>query len=366
MVNIALIGSTGSIGKQVLNVVRRHRDKFNICALVTGGESELFRAQAEEFKPQLAAAYNSDPSAALAACETDEADLVFNAAGGFAGLEYSVRALTAGKRLALANKETLVCGGGAVMELARYCGGEVIPVDSEHSAIWQCLGFDLNAKFRRLIITASGGAFRGFSPEQLKTVTPELALNHPTWRMGKKITVDSATLMNKGYEVIEAHVLYGAPYDKIETVIQPTSVVHSLVEFDDGACLAQMGYPSMEVPIQLALTYPDRLNCSAPALDFKHGFSVDFEELVPEKYPLYKLATDCGRAGGIMPCVLNAADEEAVWAFLRGKIPFTAIYDAVYGTLAAAKCENCDDLEGLKEVDRSAREAARKIINKLK
>lgn len=251
------------------------------------------------------------------------------------------------------------------MPLAKELGAEIIPVDSEHSAIWQCLNFDRTAAVRRLIITASGGAFRDYSAERLKGVTPEQALAHPTWKMGKKITIDSATLMNKGYEVIEAHQLYGTPYDAIEAVIQPQSIVHSLVEFSDGSLLAQMSYPTMQVPIQLALSYPDRLNLTVEPMDFKRAFSLDFKPLDGGKYPCFDLAVNCGKAGGTLPCALNAADEVAVRAFLDGKIAFTDIYRVVDGVIQSTARGEVEGLECLKQVDRAARAAAQKIIDRL-
>ncbi len=348
-----------------MEIVRREPGKFKVVALAAYNSSVEFSKQVREFKPEFAAYASQDKAAALSAAEWQSADLVFNAAGGFAGLEYSLKALKAGKTLALANKETLVCGGELVTDLAKRKGVEIIPVDSEHSAIWQCLHFEKKAPFKRLIITASGGAFKGYTPEQLKTVTPEQALNHPTWKMGKKITVDSATLLNKGYEVIEAHELYSAPYSAIETVIHPQSVVHSLVEFKDGACLAQLGTPTMEIPVQIALTYPQRLATKAQRLDFKKAFSLDFEPLARKKYPLYDLALKCGKEGGILPCVLNAADEIAVKAFLDGKIAFTDIYTTVEKVVSSTAREELLSFKQLEEVDRAARWKAQKLIFKM-
>ncbi len=364
MKNIALIGSTGSIGKQVLDVVRRNPAKYKIVALAAQNASVEFSRQVREFKPEHNAVASVEKEAALAAADWHSADLVFNAAGGFAGLEYSLKAIRAGKTLALANKETLVCGGDVVTRLAERNGVEIIPVDSEHSAIWQCFHFDKKTQFKRLIITASGGAFRGKSQKELSEVTPEQALNHPTWKMGKKITVDSATLLNKGYEVIEAHALFGAPYSKIETVIQPQSVVHSLVEFKDGALLAQMGAPTMEVPISLALSYPQRLPTSVEPLNFKKAFSLQFEPLCRKDYPLYDLALTCAKEGGTLPCALNAADEVAVKAFLDGKIKFTAIYDVVSGVISTTPRDEAVSFRQLEEVDKAARWKAQKIIFK--
>ena len=364
MKNISLIGSTGSIGKQVLNVVRANPDKFKVCALVCNSPSEEFKRQVEEFKPTYSFIASEDKNATDAAC-LDDADIIFNAAGGFAGLEYSLKAVENGKRLALANKETLVCAGSLVTSHARMTGSEILPVDSEHSAIWQCLGYDFNAPFKRLIITASGGAFRNLTKDELEKVTPEQALNHPTWKMGAKITVDSATLMNKGYEVIEAHELYNCPYEKIQTVIQPTSIVHSLVEFKDGAVLAQMGVPSMELPITLALTYPERIKGGTAPLDFTKAFNLEFLPLVRKNYPLYDLALTCGEKGGTLPCALNAADEVAVHAFLNKKISFTRIFDVVYEVISATAREDLKFFEQLSEVDFKSRIKAEEFIKRL-
>lgn len=364
MKKIALIGCGGSIGRQVLNVLKR-LDGFEITALVAYSDRSALSRAAEEFGAERCFLASEDPSGALSAAYGD-ADIVFNAAGGFAGFEYSLAAVRAGKTLALANKETLVCGGDMIMPLAERTGARMIPVDSEHSAIWQCLGFDLSAPFKRLIITASGGAFRGRSYEQLRAVTPAQALSHPTWKMGKKITIDSATLMNKGYEVIEAHHLYSAPYSKIETVIQPQSIVHSLVEFDDGACIAQLGVPSMELPVQLALTFPERAECALPSMDFTRAFSLEFLPLVRTDYPCYDLALSCGERGGLYPCALNAADEEAVNAFLRGGIAFTDIFPVVRDSLAFTPAGAADCEEAVLACDASVRERAREIIERIK
>ena len=364
MKKISLIGSTGSIGRQVIECVKRHSGEYKIIALVSNSGGGLFDGQVEELKPAYYAAAGSDPEYALSLAELPEADLIFNAASGFAGLEYSYRAVNAGKRLALANKETLVAGGELIMPLAAKTGAEILPVDSEHSAIWQCLGFDLNKPFKRLIITASGGPFKGVPYNSLGEVSPETALNHPTWKMGKKITVDSATLMNKGYEVIEAHMLYGADYRNIETVIQPQSIVHSLVEFNDGAVLAQTSLPTMEIPVQLALSYPERLTSAVAPMDFKRAFSLEFEPLEREFYPCYDLALECGECGGTAPCVLNAADETAVNAFLAGRIKYTDIYRVVKKTAEKVGLSAVENMEQLKEIDGRARTAAEEIIKR--
>lgn len=363
MKKIALIGSTGSIGRQVLSVVSRNNDKFKIVALVAGGNAKELEIQKEKFKPDVCALASREQRAALDAASYKDADIVFNAASGFAGLKYSFAAVEAGKTLALANKETLVCAGDIITPLAKSRGAEILPVDSEHSAIWQCLGFDKNKKVKRLIITASGGAFRGLDEKQLESVTAEQALNHPTWKMGKKVTVDSATLMNKGYEVIEAHHLYGTDYSRIEAVIQPQSVVHSLVEFEDGAILAQMGYPTMELPIQLALSYPERIAGGVESMNFVQAFSLSFEPLDKQKYPCFELALACGKAGGTYPCALNAADEVAVQAFLNGKIAFTDIYKIVDKVVQAHAGLRAENFVQLVEADAAARRAANKFID---
>lgn len=371
MKNIALIGSTGSIGVQTLSVVRRNPDMFKVCCLVAHSSVDKFSKQLREFKPATAAMVSgaavegvagtklfAGEEGALAALCQSSPDIVVVACGGFAGLKYSLAALKAGARLALANKETLVCGGDVVMRT----GGEIVPVDSEHSAIWQCLAFNRRAPFKNLIITASGGPFRDKSFEELERVTPEQALAHPTWHMGAKITIDSATLLNKGYEVIEAHHLYGADYSSIKTVIQPQSIIHSMVEFADGAILAQMSHPTMELPIQLALTYPERYDCALKPLDFSSPLDIRFLPLERKKYPMYDLALSCGESGGILPAVLNAAGEEAVAAFLNKKIGFCDIYRVTREVVEGTSNATASSYEQLAECDGIARAAARKII----
>ncbi len=371
MKRIALIGSTGSIGRQVLSVVRAHTDEFKIIAMAANSSRELFLRQIAEVKPCRAvlisggpcAEYSVGEEAAKEICALPDADIVFVACSGFAGLKYTLAALAAGKRVALANKETLVCGGDLVMPLVKK--GALIPVDSEHSAIWQCLNFDATSPFKNIIITASGGAFRGRKWETLKDITPEQALAHPTWNMGRKITIDSATLLNKGYEVIEAHHLYGAEYASIKTVIQPQSIVHSMVEFQDGAIMAQLSNPTMELPIQLALTYPERLSCNVRPMDFTAAFSLQFEPLVRADYPCYDLALMCGEKGGTAPAVLNAAAEIAVGAFLRKEIAFTDIYTVAQETLEKIPCERVVSYEQLEAADGAARLAAAAAAGKL-
>ncbi len=373
MKNIALIGSCGSIGRQVLSVVEKHSDKFHVTAMVTGSNCKLFNEQYAKFAPEYAVVIAPDAPTlegvkigekyALDACALPEVDVVFVACSGFAGLKYSLAALNSGKSLALANKETLVCGGDLVMPLINN-GLEIMPVDSEHSAIWQCLNFNRRAPFKNLIITASGGAFRGRKWESLRGVTAKEALAHPTWNMGAKITVDSATLLNKGYEIIEAHHLYDADYSKIKAVIQPTSIVHSMIEFEDGGILAQMGNPTMELPIQLALTYPERLECNVKPMDFTKALNIEFLPLERAEYPLYDLALKCGERGGTAPTLLNAAAEVAVWAFLREKIAFTDIYSVCNEVLQRTQIEAVTSYGALCECDKNARRLAETITEK--
>ena len=374
MKKVALVGSTGSIGRQVINVVSR-TEKFSLVAIIANSSKDEFLNQIFALTPQYASLTNlsavksvgdlpdgvkflAGEEGALKALEDCGADVIVVACGGFAGLKYSLKAAELGIPLALANKETLVCGGDLVMPRVK----DIMPVDSEHSAIWQCLNFDRNAQFDSLVITASGGAFRGRKWDTLSSVTPSEALRHPTWKMGAKITIDCATLLNKGYEVIEAHHLYGAPYDKISAVIHPQSIVHSMVRFSDGATLAQLSYPTMELPIQLALTYPERYDCALPQLDFAKALTLEFLPLERADYPLYALALDCGKAGGILPTALNAASEVAVGAFLKGALSFTDIYTVADKVVSKTANERVQSYEQLALADREARRLADKII----
>ncbi|MCD7729416.1 MAG: 1-deoxy-D-xylulose-5-phosphate reductoisomerase [Clostridia bacterium] len=358
MKKIALIGSTGSIGRQTAEVVKSHPDRFKIVGMAAGRDSETFRQQVKEVAPDYYASAQNDKKAALDIARLPEADTVVVACSGFSGLEYSLAALEAGKTLALANKETLVCGGDIVNALAEKQGADIVPIDSEHSAIWQCLGFDRKAPFHRLIITASGGPFRGYTPEQLKKVTPEQALRHPTWNMGAKITIDSATMLNKGFEVIEAHHLYGAEYGAITAVIHPQSIVHSMVEFNDGAVLAQLSNPDMRLPIQAALTYPERLECSLLPMDFTKALSLEFSPVERSKYPCFDLALECGERGGNAPALLNAASETAVGLFLDKKLSFTDIYRVIDAVLESVPYAPVHSYGDIKAADALARAAA--------
>ena len=378
MKTISLIGSTGSIGKQVCSVVRRHADKFKIESIVANASADVFLAQVREFMPKYAALADEEAGKRIqdqipdgvefaygeAAAEraVEYGEVAFVAATGFAGLKYSLKAIDLKKNIALANKETLVCGGELVMEKARAAGVEIMPVDSEHSALWQALHFRLNAPFKRLIITASGGPFYSYTPEQLEKVTPASALKHPTWQMGAKITIDSATLLNKGFEVIEAKWLYDAPLSKIHTIVQPESIIHSMVEFEDSGILAQMSYPTMELPIQLALTYPERYDCDLKPLDFETLGAIHFLPLDRKRFPCYDLALQSLEMGDNHPCALNGAGEVAVRAFLEGRISFLEIAKTIEAALMKTERMKPDSYAVLKETDERARSLAKEYI----
>lgn len=380
MKRIALIGSTGSIGRQVCSVVRRYPELFQIKSLVANASAETFLQQVIEFQPEYAALVSEEEGKKLvgkipqgvrfaygakAALEAvGYGDVAFIAATGFAGLQYSLKAIELKKDIALANKETLVCGGELVMEKIKEAGVRLMPVDSEHSALWQALNFRLDAPFSRLVITASGGPFYGWTKEQLSAVTPASALKHPTWQMGAKITIDSATLLNKGFEVIEAKWLYNAPLEKISTVVQPESIIHSMVEFADGGILAQMSYPTMELPIQLALTYPKRLDCALKPLDFVSLGAIRFLPLNRKDFPCYDLALTAAESGDNYPCALNGAGEVAVHAFLDGKIGFLQIAEIIENTLEKTERAKTTSYEVLQETDARARAYAKEYIAK--
>ena len=378
MLNIALIGSTGSIGRQVLNVVDRYPNKYKIVSMAAGSNVALFEAQVNKYKPQIACLANAEVAHTIkslpnetcfyygenspvhAVCES--ADIVFVAVSGFAGLKVVKRAIELKKNVALANKETLVAGGELIMPLAKENGVKIIPVDSEHSAIWQCLDFDENKQFKKLIITASGGAFRNLTKEQLSSVTANDALKHPNWLMGKKITIDCATMMNKGFEVIEAMWLFDVPHEKIDVLIHPQSIVHSMVEFSDGSILAQMGVPSMEIPIQLALTYPDRLETNLEPLSLA-GKSLDFKEVDGDFYPCFALVEKAIKLGANYPCALSGADEMAVELFLNGKIAFNDIASAI--SYALEKTQKLDvTFDNLYYTDKEARRLVLEYFNR--
>ena len=342
---IAILGSTGSIGTTALRVLERQREQFHVAALTAHSNAALLAEQVERFSPAYVGlvkqrgdehpAWRSGEGCLVEAAIRADVDVVLNAVVGAAGLEATLAALEAGKRVALANKESLVIGGELVSDAARRGKGELVPVDSEHSAILQCIAGKPMSEVRRLVLTASGGPFRRWTREQLERATLEDALAHPTWQMGRKITVDSATLANKALEVIEAHFLFGLPYDRIDVVVHPQSVVHSFVEFVDGSVLAQMGVPSMELPVLYALTYPDRVSdTGVPPFDPVELSPLTFERVRREDFPALDLGVQAGRAGGAAPAVFNAANEQAVALFLDGAIRFADIPRAIESALA--------------------------------
>jgi len=373
---VALLGSTGSIGESTLRVVARHPERFEVVGLAAFRSSEALAVQVDRHRPDvtvlvddvLAAptAWGRGREALLGLCEHPDVDVVVNAIVGFAGLEPTLKALRAGKRLALANKESLVAGGDLVMEALREGGAEIVPIDSEHSAILQCLqGYDAQ-DVARIVLTASGGPFRGKAPEELRSVGPGDALRHPTWSMGAKISIDSATLANKALEVIETHYLYGIGYDQIEVVVHPQSIVHSFVEFKDGSVLAQLGYPTMELPILIAMAYPERVSdAELQTFDPVAMSSLTFEAVDHGAFPLFGLGVGAGRAGGAAPAVFNAANEVAVEAFLESKIGFMDMAVVVEEALREVGSPAVDDLATLKGIDAHARSVAHRRVGEL-
>jgi 1-deoxy-D-xylulose-5-phosphate reductoisomerase len=371
------LGSTGSIGTQSLEVLDLLADRFRIVALAAGANSELLAAQARRFQPLMIALDSPPPSAAdlpdnlecgpsglMAAATHPEADIVVVATSGHAAIDPTFAAIAAGKTIVLSNKETIVCAGELIMPFARKHGVEIRPADSEHSAIWQCLGTSPSPAVSRLIITASGGPFRQSSREQLALVTAEAALAHPTWSMGTKITIDSATLMNKGLEVIEAHWLFDVPYDRIDVVVHPESIVHSLVEFADGTQLAQLGLPDMRLPIQYALTGPDRLSNPWPRLSLAEVGVLRFEPPDLDRFPALALAREAGAAGLTFPTVLSTADELAVDAFLRGQIRFLEIAAVIAEALSQHTPPSTLTREAIAAADAWTRRVAIEIIQR--
>ena len=346
MKRIALLGATGSIGRQALEIVDAHPG-LELVAAASGSQSIDGLAPLTQVGGDL-----------TDLLERAEPDLVLNAVVGFAGLRATLWCLEHGVDLALANKESLVTGGELATEAHARGQGRLLPVDSEHSALHQCLEGRGAETVHSVVLTASGGPFRGRTRDDLADVTPEEALAHPTWNMGPKITVDSATLANKGLELIEAHFLFDLPYDRIEVAIHPTSVVHALVRFRDGAALAHLGYPDMRVPISYALTYPERAATPIPQLDLASGLTLEFSAPDLETFPLLPLAREAGRRGGTYPCAFNAANEVAVAAFLDGRLPFLGIVEVVEETLAAADGAPAGDLDELVEADADARRVA--------
>lgn len=378
MINIALLGCTGSIGRQVLSVVDRYPEKFKIVSMAAGSNVALFTEQINKYKPEIACLSNSEKAIMITEIPkntsvyygensiihavTEKADIVFNAVMGFAGMAGVVEAIKLKKTVCLANKETLVVGGELIMPMAKKAGVEIVPVDSEHSAIWQCLSFDKNKKFKKLIITASGGAFRDLPIEKLSTVTAKDALCHPTWQMGKKITIDCATMVNKGFEILEAMWLFNASIDDIDVVIHKQSIIHSMVEFDDGTIMSQMANPSMELPIQLALTYPERINTDIERLSLI-GKNLTFEKVDNYRYPCFEIVKQAIKKGGVYPCAISGADEEAVKLFLNGKIAYTDI--ASYLDYALNNTKSVEvNFENLYYTDKMARRLVYELYEK--
>jgi 1-deoxy-D-xylulose-5-phosphate reductoisomerase len=359
MQGVAILGSTGSIGTSALSVIRRHRDRFDVVALTAGANSALLAEQIAEWRPAFAALVSdTGPGCLLEAATHPRAAIVVNAVVGFAGLAATLAALRVGKRVALANKESLVVAGELVRRAAAEGGGELVPVDSEHSAILQCVTGRAHA-VRRLILTASGGPFRDWAPERLAAATVAEALQHPTWRMGTKITVDSATLANKAMEVIEAHHLFGLPFDRVDVVVHPQSIVHGFVEFEDGSVLGQLGFPSMELPILYALTHPARLaDAAIRPYDPVTAGTLTFEPLRREVFRAFRAGVEAGRAGGTAGASFNAANEVAVEAFLAGRIPFGGIADVIEGTLSRQPAEEAASLAAVQAADAGARAIA--------
>ncbi len=382
---VSILGSTGSIGRQSLDILSR-LPQIKVAALTAGTSVERMAQQCRTFLPELAVMATQEAARALSnqiqdlpirvswgeeglieAASLDSADCVITAVVGMVGLKPTLAAIRAGKRIGLANKETLVCAGELVMDEAEKYGAEIVPVDSEHSAIFQCLmGCRDRREVRRLILTCSGGPFFGMSKEQLRSVTKADALKHPNWKMGAKITVDCATLMNKGLEVIEAMRLYRLPLEQVDVVIHRQSIVHSMVEFTDGAVMAQMGTPDMRLPIQLALTYPERIESPVDRLDLLTCGSLTFSAPDMESFPCLSLARQCARKGGTACSAMNGANEEAVAMFLRSEIGFYDIYELVSRAVEAVPFVENPDLEAILEADRLAREVVRLLQLKMK
>jgi 1-deoxy-D-xylulose-5-phosphate reductoisomerase len=377
MKKVAILGSTGSIGVQALDVVRRNREQLEVTALTAGSNAQKLCEQFHEFRPRFIAIRDESQYNLVAsecdcwtgqgqeACEfiasLPEIDLVLVAVSGAAGIGPTLEAVRHGKIVALANKESLVAAGDIITETARTSGARIIPVDSEHSAVFQCLR-DERKWVHCIWLTASGGPFRALDPLSLEKVTPEMALKHPNWLMGQKITIDSATMMNKGLEVIEAHHLFGLDYEQIRVVIHPESVIHSLVEFSDGSLLGHMGVPDMRIPIQYAFSYPQRWREPCPRLHLDELKALHFERPDYQKFPAFELALQAGKRGGTMPAVMNAANEIAVNAFLKGKLSFNGIPALVEKVMSRHVCSDDRSIGTIMDCDTWARETSRQII----
>jgi 1-deoxy-D-xylulose-5-phosphate reductoisomerase len=388
MTNVTILGSTGSIGVSTLDVVRQRGERFVVYGLVAGRNTDRLCSQIVEFKPKVAVVENpsgvddlyaklqasrlerrlwpelsAGPAARIGASIASEVDFVMSAIVGVAGLEATHRAILSKKRVGLANKEVLVASGKLVMRAVRETGAELIPVDSEHNGAHQCLRVGSKSEVARLLLTASGGPFRDMPREALRNVTPEQALNHPTWKMGKRITVDSSTLMNKGFEVIEACWLFGLPSTRVDVVVHPQSSIHAMVEYNDGSIIAQISATDMRMPIQYAMTYPERHTAPVPRLDWTESRTWNFSAPDFEKFRLLKLAYEAQERGGSATCTLNAADEIAVQAFLDGRIPFTAISEIVEETLNRQPAREPATIAEVLEVDDESRRLAGDILD---
>lgn len=379
---VSILGSTGSIGTQTLDVIRQHPDQFKAVALVANKNIDLLENQINEFRPLIAGvvdekAYSilkerykgptkliGSKEALIAASTIQEATMVITAIVGAVGIEPTVEAIKAQKTIGLANKETLVAGGPLITSLAKAYNVPILPIDSEHSAIFQCLEGQHKSNVDSLILTASGGPLRTWSSERIASATAEDCLKHPTWNMGSKITIDSASLFNKGLEVIEAHWLFDFDFDHIDVVVHPQSIIHSMIRLNDGAILAQMGNPDMREPIQYALTYPKRMSLNMKHLDFKELLTLEFMPPRVDDFPALNLAYKVGKIGGFKPAVFNAANETAVYAFLDGKIVFSDIYKIVTAVLASMETDDEFTLDNLLAIDQWARIKALEFINR--
>jgi 1-deoxy-D-xylulose-5-phosphate reductoisomerase len=389
MRTLAILGSTGSVGRQCLQVVEELRERFTVLGLAAGDNVDGLAGQVARFQPEVVSVSGPEKVGPLrarlgelgvgrepeiawgrdglkAVATHPRANLVVSAAVGVVGLEATHQAIAAGKTVALANKEVLVAAGELVKEAARISGAEILPVDSEHNALHQCLRAGKPREVRRLVLTGSGGPFLTWPRTRLERVTPGQALKHPNWRMGKRITVDSATLMNKGFEVIEARWLFGLKPEQIDVVMHPQSTVHSMVEFVDGSVLAQMAPPDMRLPLQYALTYPDRLPSSNHRIDWAELRKLEFRPPPEKKFPCLRLAREALQAGGSMPCTLNAADEVAVGAFLERRLRFTQIPELVERVLEASTPVRLSSIEDVLDCDRKARTYAGHILKLLR
>jgi len=369
---IALLGSTGSIGTQTLDILGRMPDRFRLVSIAARNRTDLLTRQVEQFQPEIVVARSGftldnrsvlpTPEGLIEAVSHPDVDIVVAATSGHDAIPAIIAAIEAGKIIAIANKEPIVCAGELIIPLARKHGAEIRPVDSEHSAIWQALRSGKNSEIHRLILTSSGGPFRNFDRAALQEVTVEQALKHPSWNMGKKLTIDSSSLMNKGLEVIEAHWLFDVPYDDIQVVIQPTSIIHSMVEFVDGSTIAQLSPPDMRLPIQYALTWPDRVPGPCAKLDFTTLRTLEFDLPDLDRFPALRLAYEAGRKGQTYPTVLSAVDEIAVEAFARGELSWIGIANLIETVLEKHDPRPVSSVETILHTDRWARETARSIL----